>query len=244
MNLLSVLLKAFLAKSVLDALSGKTGLSNDMLKKLIPLALPLLLRYLTNNASSQSGAQSLLGALLQHSSNRSLEEQFEEADDVDGRKILRHIMGDDTERAVNGLANQTGLTEQQVAQALASLAPVLMNSLNAANAQNIQAQQQAQKPQSLLGALLGGNQQPQQPVQQQSPSLLNLLFGGQQQPVQQQDDELDLGDLIGMFTGASQAQQQAPSLLGSLFGTQPQTQQVQDSFNGNTLLNLLSMFAG
>ena len=71
MNLLNVLLKVFLADAALKALSGKTGLSSSSLKKLLPLAIPLLLRYMTNNASSQSGALSLLGALTQHSNFRS-----------------------------------------------------------------------------------------------------------------------------------------------------------------------------
>ncbi len=66
MNLLNVLLKALLTDSAVTALAKKTGIGSAALKKLLPLAIPLLLKALTNNASSQSGVQSLLGALTQH----------------------------------------------------------------------------------------------------------------------------------------------------------------------------------
>ena len=66
MNLLSILCKSLLSDGALSALAKKTGLSVSKLAKLIPLALPLLLKALTSNASSESGALSLLDALTQH----------------------------------------------------------------------------------------------------------------------------------------------------------------------------------
>ena len=66
MNLLNMLTKILTSGASLQALAGKTGLSEKQLKMIIAVALPLLLRKLTSNASSQSGAQSLLGALGQH----------------------------------------------------------------------------------------------------------------------------------------------------------------------------------
>ena len=56
MNLLSLLLSSLLTDSSVSALAKKTGLSATALKKLIPLAVPLLLKFLTSNASSESGA--------------------------------------------------------------------------------------------------------------------------------------------------------------------------------------------
>lgn len=132
MNLLSILLKALLGKSTLSALMKKTGLSSAQLKKLIPLAVPLLLKYLTGNASSQSGALSLLGALGQHTSTKSLPAQIDEADEVDGSKILGHILGADQGSAVQALAKQSGLSGDQVAKALGSLTPALLSSLSSA----------------------------------------------------------------------------------------------------------------
>ena len=134
MNLLGILLKMLLGKNTLSALAKKTGLTPAKLKKLIPLALPLLLRYLTSNASSQSGALSLLGALGQHSSAKALPEQIAEADPVDGGKILGHIFGHSAEPEIETLAEQSGLSGKEVNTALDSIAPVLLSSLNTAAA--------------------------------------------------------------------------------------------------------------
>ncbi len=132
MNLLSILLKALLGKSTLTALAKKTGLNSAQLKKLIPLALPLLLKYLTSNASNQTGALSLLGALGQHNNKKPLPEQIAEADKTDGGKILLHILGKDNDQAVQSLATQSGLSGNQVNNALSSLAPALLSTLSSA----------------------------------------------------------------------------------------------------------------
>ena len=89
MNLLTVLLKSLLTDSSVQALAKKTGVSTAVLKKLIPLAIPLLIKFMTGNAQSQSGAQSLLSALGQHTSKKSLPEQIEEADIDDGEVKMR-----------------------------------------------------------------------------------------------------------------------------------------------------------
>ena len=128
MNLLAILLKTLLSKNTLSALAKKTGLTPAKLKKLIPLALPLLLQYLTSNASSQSGALSLLGALGQHNTAKALPEQIAEADPVDGGKILGHIFGHSAEPEFETLAEQSGLSGQEVNTALDSIAPVLLSS--------------------------------------------------------------------------------------------------------------------
>ena len=132
MNLLSILLKALLGKSTLSALAKKTGLTPAKLKKLIPLALPLLLKYLTGNAASQSGAMSLLGALAQHNTAKTLEDQIAEADPEDGKKILGHIFGHGADAEIETLAEQSGLSGKEVNSALGNLAPVLLSSLGTA----------------------------------------------------------------------------------------------------------------
>jgi hypothetical protein len=132
MNLLNVLLKTLLGDSSLSALMEKTGLSAAKLKKLIPQALPLLLKYLTGNASTEGGALSLLGALGQHGGTKALPAQITEADEADGGKILGHIFGKDSGAAVQDLAKKTGLTGAEVSKALGSLAPALLNILGSA----------------------------------------------------------------------------------------------------------------
>ena len=228
MNLLNVLLKVLLADAAIKALSGKTGLSSSSLKKLLPLAIPLLLRYMTNNASSQSGALSLLGALTQHSNFRSAEEMLAEADEEDGGKIVQHILGDDTNRAVEMLAEETNLSSGEVNRGLNGLAPVLLtvlaSAMLSANNQSNSAQQGGALDLSNLLNVFGGSSV-QQPVQQQNGSLLSALLGGSQpqQPVQQTSATGSLLNALlgGGTTVAQQPAQQASvggSLLNALLG--------------------------
>ncbi len=132
MNLLGVLLKTLLAKRALNALSKKTGLSSKQLKKLLPLALPLLVKLLTKNASEKDGALSLLGALTQHTSTKPVEQQIEEADTEDGAKIVGHILGKESQSSLLSLSQQSGLSQKEVSGALSGIAPTLLSVLSAA----------------------------------------------------------------------------------------------------------------
>ena len=133
MNLLSVILKALLADGALKALAGKTGLNEKQLKKLLPLALPLLLKMLTRNASEKEGAVSLLGALTQHTSKKTMQQQIAEADTADGAKIIGHILGKEKDASLLTLSNQSGLSQQQVSSVLSGIAPALLSVLSAAS---------------------------------------------------------------------------------------------------------------
>ena len=133
MNLLSVILKALLADGALKALAGKTGLNEKQLKKLLPLALPLLLTMLTRNASDKEGAVSLLGALTQHTSKKTMQQQIAEADTADGAKIIGHILGKEKDASLLTLSNQSGLSQQQVSSVLSGIAPALLSVLSAAS---------------------------------------------------------------------------------------------------------------
>ena len=83
MNLLSLLAGTMLSQSSVNSVSGKTGLSSKQIQKLVMLALPILIKYMTKNASSGDGALSLLGALSQHKNkagNQSRGKQRKQAD--------------------------------------------------------------------------------------------------------------------------------------------------------------------
>ena len=134
MNLLSILLKALLSTGTLNALAKKTGLNAKQLKKLIPLAVPLLLKKLTGNASSESGLTSLLSALTQHTNTETMEKQIAKADTEDGAKIINHILGGGKEADILSLASQSGLSSQQVSGVLSGIAPALLSGLSAATA--------------------------------------------------------------------------------------------------------------
>ena len=177
MNLLSLLLGSMMTQSSVNNLSGKTGTSQSAIMRLLPLAIPILIKYLTKNAQSQQGALSLLGALTQHKNTNSMELQLADADADDGNKILNHILGGNYGSVMNQLAGQSGMSEDQVSSVLANIAPALLSGVSAANTQ-----QQSAGAGSLgsLMSMFGGAAQPQQTAPAQGmeldgSSLLSLL---------------------------------------------------------------------
>ena len=159
MNLLSLLAGTMLSQSSVNSVSGKTGLSSKQIQKLVMLALPMLIKYMTKNASSGDGALSLLGALSQHKNNNSMDLQLKDADEDDGAKIIHHILGKKEDKVTQDLSAQTGLGTDQIHQVLSIMAPGLMSGVsNAAEASAAEAAQAAntQKPVSPLSSLLTG----------------------------------------------------------------------------------------
>ncbi|MBR4456627.1 MAG: DUF937 domain-containing protein [Solobacterium sp.] len=132
MNLLSLLLTSMLSEEAIKNIAKVTGLSTAQVRRIVPLAVPMLLRYLTNNASSKEGADSLLGALKDHNDDRTIAEQLLKSDEADGEKILGHIFGSGSNSVIGKLARMTGLTADQTKIVLAVLAPVILSSLYSA----------------------------------------------------------------------------------------------------------------
>ena len=201
MSLLSILMKSLLSTTALSALSKKTGLSAGKLKKLLPLAVPLLLKSLTSNASSQSGLESLLGALTQHTNKKSLPEQIREADTTDGGKILGHILGGNSGATLSSLAQQSHMKEQEVSSALSSITPALLSGLSAATASGSKPGFDLSDGLDMgdLMAIFGGGTQ-------SSGGLLGGLLGGGSKPA--------LGGLFGSLLGQN-ANEKDDSLNGT-----------------------------
>ena len=116
MNLLQLLMGAMTSQSSVGSVSGKTGLSNKQVQQLMLLAIPLLLKYMTKNASSGNGAQSLLGALAQHTDQKNMDKQIDDADEEDGSKIISHILGSSQNKVTQDLSVQTGLKPDQISK--------------------------------------------------------------------------------------------------------------------------------
>ena len=163
MNLLGMLLKLMMSQSSVGSVSGKTGLSEKQIKQLMMIAIPLLLKYLTNNASQGSGASSLLSALAQHTNKNSMDIQLKDADEEDGSRIIGHILGGDQEKVTKDLSAQTGIDPKMIAKVLAILAPALLSGLSAATTTTAAKPQQAQAAPTfslsdgagIFGSLLG-----------------------------------------------------------------------------------------
>ena len=184
MNLLGILLKALLSEGALKALAKKTGLNSKQLKKVLPLAVPLLLKMLTKNASDKDGALSLLGALTQHTSKKTMAQQIEEADTDDGAKIIGHILGKESQSSLLSLSGQSGLSQQEVSSVLSGIAPALLSGLSAATASAGSSAGKVDLSDGLdlsdVVAMLGGAKP--EPV-----SLLGSLFG-KKKPVKEEKD--------------------------------------------------------
>ena len=218
MNLLSLLLKSLLADSSITALAKKTGLNASSLKKLIPLAIPLLLKFLTKNASNESGALSLLGALSQHTNQKALSDQIDEADTEDGGKIINHIFGSESEDVTNQLALESGMSQRDVNSALAGIAPALMSGLSAAT-NSVSSAPKVDLSDGLdLSDLMG-------------------MFVGTQQAQQAQNQPSGGGLLSGLLGGNNAG---LGGLFGSLFGSSAPQASQENEFNGTQLLSLLS----
>ena len=218
MNLLSLLLKSLLTDSSISALAKKTGLNASSLKKLIPLAIPLLLKFLTKNASNESGALSLLGALSQHTNQKALSDQIDEADTEDGGKIINHIFGSESEDVTNQLALESGMSQRDVSSALAGIAPALMSGLSAAT-NSVSSAPKVDLSDGLdLSDLMG-------------------MFVGTQQ-VQQAQSQPSGGGLLSGLLGGNNAG--LGGLFGSLFGSSAPQASQENEFNGTQLLSLLS----
>ncbi len=228
MSLLNLLLQSMSSQSSVSSLSHKTGVSDAAVKALVAAAIPLLLKSLTKNASSQSGATSLLQALSQHKNTKTLSEQISGADEEDGAKIIGHIFGDNTSAVMNQLAGQTGMNASQVSSVLGNMAPALLSSLSAAAVESKQQQSasaQAGGLGGLLGGLLGGGQAQQ--ASAPAGGLLGSLFGGGQT----QQASAPAGGLLGSILGGGAG----GDILGGLLGGDDD----DDNDNGSGLLNSL-----
>ncbi|MBQ9015117.1 MAG: DUF937 domain-containing protein [Firmicutes bacterium] len=231
MNLMNMLTSALTSGAALKALSAKTGLSEKQLKMIIAIAVPLLLKKMTSNASNQSGATSLLGALTQHQSKKGIPEQLESADAEDGSKIVGHILGDERENLVNEVAAQAGADPKDVNIVLGNISPTVMNGLSAAT-ESASAQQSSGVNLSdgfdlsdVMGLLGGAASQgsSQAGLGQEAPasgvgSLLGSLFGGAPASAGSASSGAasgGLGSLFGSLLGAS-----APEEDHSVNGTQ------------------------
>ena len=149
-----MLLKAMTAKAALQQIAKKTGLSEKQIKRLIMIATPLLIKFMTQNASSGDGASSLLGALMQHTSKKEMDQQLKEADETDGKKIIGHILGKKEPEVTQSLSAQSGLTAEQVNQILAIMAPAILTGVSEA-ASNTTAVQGSASPSISLGSAPG-----------------------------------------------------------------------------------------
>ena len=185
--------QSMMSQSSVDALAEKTGEKPSQIKKLLAIAIPLLILYMTKNAQSKEGAGSLAKALDDHQETGTVDKQIMQSDEADGEKILGHIFGGNQQQVTEGLAQNSGLNIGSVVKILAILAPILLSGLSAAT--NHASSNATPAPSGGFNlsdgfdlgdifSLLAGSAQPQQQQQPTNMDLLSTLLGGGNKPQQ------------------------------------------------------------
>ena len=233
MNLLQLLLGTLTSNDSVSSVSKKTGVNSKTTSKLLMMAIPLLISYMTKNASKKTGAQSLLSALGQNTSQAPVAQQVAQADTDDGAKIIAHILGQDQNTVLSNLANQTGLSAGQVNSVLSNIAPALLNSLGTATTTAAK-----KKPAASSGVNLADGI---------DLSDIMGLLGGSQSTANTATSLL--GSLLGAPTTTSNKKKKASepdltSLLGTLLTGTTNTQTSNKASNGTELLGLLTSLMG
>jgi hypothetical protein len=183
-----------------DQISRQIGADPARTQSAIQMALPTLLGGLAHNAAQPGGAESLHGALDQHTGNLDALGSLSGgsgagggvpasanapggagsgggglADVVGGALgggLLGHILGGDRRAAAEqGISRSTGLDQQQVGRLLMLLAPIVMGVLARRK------QREGLDPAQLGNELQRDHQQVQQRAQQQGGGMLGGLLG-------------------------------------------------------------------
>ena len=159
MDLLNLLASGLGTSESINAMSSKTSASNDQVTAALLSALPSMLGQMKTNASTQTGASSLMSALNQHDlsklSNEDIVSLIKNADEKDGAKILDKIYGsqEKTQAATDSLAKQSGMSSSQMMKLMCIAAPALLTAIaSAKKKQAAQAAAQAQAAQQAAAA--------------------------------------------------------------------------------------------
>ena len=271
-DLLNLLASGLGTSESINHMSGKTSASNDQVTAALLSALPSMLGQMKTNASTQTGATSLLGALNQHDlsklSNEDIVSLIKNADEKDGVKILNHLYGGQakTEAAQASLAKQSGVSPAQMAKIMAIAAPALLTAVAAAKkkqaaqaaAEAAAAQQAAQAKKTsesdelmaLLSSLSGVN------VPQTTTTTSGKTTSGKK--TSSAKESMDLGDILQMASALSGSGKTTTSsakkndgldlgdilqMAGALSGSGKKTQQ-SSSMDIGSLMNLAGSLMG
>jgi hypothetical protein len=194
-----------------DRLSKQLGAPREAVEQATELALPTLLRGLSENAhASGDQAQSIINALIEDHDGNILDrdDPFEAVDTDEGQKIIHHIFGDNT-AAVEQRLGEGGAEPSLVKRLLPMLAPLVMGWLSRRLGENVR--EDPRTPDTdrsgglgeILGDMLGGR-----PSGQGGGlgDLLGGLFGGGDARTGGEDRRPGLGDLvqtIGSLAGSA-----------------------------------------
>ncbi len=155
------LLNSDLGKQIISGVSQETGAPQNKTADLLGMALPVLMGAMQKNASTSSGAEGLLGAVMNKHDGSILDNLgglfqggVDQSVKQDGAGILGHVLGSKQTGVEAALSQKSGLDMNTVASILKVAAPILMGVLGKQARQT--GAQSGGDISSILGSLLGG----------------------------------------------------------------------------------------
>jgi hypothetical protein len=187
MDVLTQTIMEQLSGKVLSGIGKKVGVDEKTVGTALSIGMPLLVAALAKNTAKPEGAQALHKALANDHDGSILNDitgYIQDPQAANGAGILGHVLGSQQRVVAQGLAQNTGLTNDQVGQLLQIAAPLVMGALGS------QQQQQGLDPKGLSSFL--GNQQQQ--VQQSQPDVMGTI----NTLLDANSDGSALDDILGM----------------------------------------------
>jgi len=205
------LLNSDLGKTIIDGVSNSTNTDQNKTNSVLTMALPVLMKAMQRNASSEQGAAGLLGALEGKHDGSILDNLgglfnggVDQDVKTDGSKILGHILGSKQQGVEQVISQKAGLDSGSVGEILKVAAPILMGMLGKQKRENNVSSQNDLT--GLLGGLLGGSSAAKEQ------SFLEQILDAD-------GDGSVVDDVAGMLLGGgSKKKGGLGGLLGGLFG--------------------------
>ena len=127
------LLQGPMGEALVGQLAQKAGIDKSTASSAAQLAIPALLGGLQKNSAKEDGAKQLESALERDHDGSILDDLEgvlgQEKNQINGEKILGHILGGKQNAVQQMIGQQTGMQSGQAGQLLSQLAPVLMGYL-------------------------------------------------------------------------------------------------------------------
>ena len=132
------LIQSQVSGALVEQLAGEMGGNKDQTSPAVKGAMSMLMGALANNASTPQGANALAGALEKDHDGSILEDvmgfiggqkQASNSRMLNGAGILKHVLGQRQETAVDMLSQQSGMDKSQMFSLLVKVAPVVMGML-------------------------------------------------------------------------------------------------------------------
>lgn len=204
------LLNSAAGQQIIKGVSNETGAPENKTADVLSMGLPVLLGAMQRNASSEQGAQGLLGALNSGKHDGSILDNLGSLfqggvnSDVlsDGAGILSHVLGGKQATVENSISKKSGLDAGTVASILKIAAPLIMGYLG--NKTRSEGVNSTSGISDLLGNLMGqtpGNNQ----------SLISSILDAD-------GDGSVIDDVAGMVLGGKKKSGGLGNLLGGMFG--------------------------